>query len=146
MATEQKQNKLPQQDQNPMRYFWAKKGKERLTLVTSEKQETLSEQEYLTLLTDRVQNLAEKSENVWENLQSVLPNQELALLTDWQESRSLGNLGEDLITHSLNSWMNLPLELNEVKFPIQLKQDSNLKEISNTTNLLEWLHESYPKY
>ena len=134
MATEQKQNKLPQKDQSPMQYFWAKKGKERLTLVTSEKQETLSEQEYLTLLKDRVQNLAEKSENVWENLQSVLPNQELALLTDWQESRSLGNLGEDLITHSLNSWMNLPLELNEVKFPIQLKQDSNLKEISNTVS------------
>ena len=146
MVTEQKQNKLLQQDQNPMQYFWAKEGKERLTLVGSNRQRTLSEPEYLVLLEDRAQDLAEKSENIWENLESVLPSRELALLTNWRESRKLGNLGEDLILHSRNSWTILPQELNGVKFPIQLKQDSRLKEIYSTTNLLEWLQESYPRY
>ena len=125
-------------------YYWAKKGKERLTVVKTNKQDILEEQEYLTLLKDRVQNLAEESENVWENFQNILPNSELALLIDWQESRSLGNLGEDLIMHSLNSWTTLPLELNEVKFPVQMKQDSRLEDIYNDTNLFEWISESYP--
>ena len=61
---------------------------------------------------------------------------------DWQ-NRSESSMHRTIL-HSLNSWMTLPQELNEVKFPVQTKQDSRLEDIYNDVNLLEWLGESYP--
>jgi type I site-specific restriction endonuclease len=130
----------------PMDYFWAVQNYDHLTLVGSTSQDKLSRNQYLTLLADRLQELAEneKQQTLEQQFGINLPASEMHDLADWQNNMNRGQLGNQLVSQNLDSWGTLNTALNEEQFPIQMKKSKELKEIWKNSDLLLWMNESYP--
>jgi hypothetical protein len=114
--------------------------------VGSTSQDKLSRNQYLTLLADRLQELAEneKQQILEQQFGINLPASEMHDLADWQNNMNRGQLGNQLVSQNLDSWGTLNTALNEEQFPIQMKKSKELKEIWKNSDLLLWMNESYP--
>jgi|TARA_Y100000294_G_C8324476_1_gene244056 hypothetical protein len=131
---------------NKIHYYWAEKGREKLTIVRSAKQEILNEQEYVLLLENRISNLVGKSERYDSDLHDGLSMRAQEMLhscrvdndrgIDLDEVDDASTIGKCLVDLCLFPDV---LDSGNMKFPIQLKQDKNLEGIFNGTSFREWL-------
>ena len=131
---------------NKIPYYWAEEGREKLTIVRSAKQEILNDQEYVLLLENRISDLVEKSERYDLDLHDGLSMKAQEMLLSCREDNDRGidldevddasTIGKCLVELCLTPDV---LNLGDMKFPIQLKQDKNLEGIFNGTSFREWL-------
>ena len=133
-------------NENKIHYYWAEEGREKLTIVRSTKQEILNDQEYVLLPKNRISDLLEKGWPYDSDLHDGLSMRAQEMLLSCREDNDRGvdldevddasTIGKCLVELCLTPDV---LNLGDMKFPIQLKQDKNLEGIFNGTSLREWL-------
>ena len=133
-------------NENKIHYYWAEEGREKLTIVRSTKQEILNDQEYVLLPKNRISDLLEKGWPYDSDLHDGLSMRAQEMLLSCREDNDRGvdldevddasTIGKCLVELCLTPDV---LNLGDMKFPIQLKQDKNLEGIFNGTSFREWL-------
>ena len=122
--------------------FWAVESNPILTLVGHQNELQLGYEEYLHLLANRLQILAENEEDLEERMNLLIPPRDR--MFNLETKLKEGSLGTTLLEMCLDSWEILSQELNQVQFPIQLKPNKNYETTFNESTIMSWLNEASP--